>query len=48
MLIIENINNFSIKYENKDMKILLDAARDISKEDMQMLIDMAKRFKGEK
>lgn len=33
-------------YENNEMRTLFSAARDISKEDMQLVIDMVKRFKG--
>lgn len=33
-------------YENNEMRTLFSAARDISKEDMKLVIDMVKRFKG--
>lgn len=34
-------------YDDPDKRILFSAARDISKEDMQFVIDMIKRFKGD-
>lgn len=34
-------------YEDPDKRILFSAARNISKEDMQFVIDMIKRFKGD-
>ena len=34
-------------FENKDLKILFDASRNANPEDLQLIIDMAKRFKGE-
>lgn len=33
-------------FENPDLRILFDASRDISPEDMKFLIDMAKRMKA--
>lgn len=33
-------------YEDPDKRILFSAARDISKEDMQFVIDMIRRLKG--
>lgn len=34
-------------YEDKDLKMLFDASRKVSKEDMQLVIDMVKRLKGD-
>lgn len=33
-------------FENKDLRILFDAARDAKPEDLKMAADMLKRFKG--
>ena len=35
-------------YENPELRILFDCARDISKEDMLYVIDLVKRLKGDK
>lgn len=35
-------------YEDKDLKMLFDASRKVSKEDMQLVIDMVKRLKSDK
>ena len=35
-------------YDNPELKILFDATRNCSKEDMQLVIDMAKRLKGDR
>ena len=34
-------------FENKDMRILFDASRKAKPEDLKLIIEMAKRFKGE-
>lgn len=34
-------------FENKELKILFDATRNANPEDLQLIIGMAKRFKGE-
>nr|WP_315022963.1 helix-turn-helix transcriptional regulator [uncultured Aminipila sp.] len=34
-------------YEDKDLKMLFDASRKVSKDDMQLVIDMVKRLKGD-
>lgn len=34
-------------YDNKDLRILMDASRKAKPEDLKFLIDMAKRFRGE-
>ena len=34
-------------FENKDLRILFDATKNANPEDLQLIIDMAKRFKGE-
>lgn len=34
-------------YADKDMKLLFKVARDISKEDLELLLDMARRLKGD-
>lgn len=35
-------------YEDKDLRILFDASRKVSKNDIQLVIDMVKRLKGDK
>lgn len=34
-------------YDNKDLKILFDASRKATPEDLKFIVEMAKRFKGE-
>ena len=34
-------------YEDKDLRMLLDASRKVSKDDIQLVIDMVKRLKGD-
>lgn len=34
-------------FENKDLKILFDASRKAKPEDLKLIIEMAKRFKGD-
>ena len=34
-------------FENKDLRILFDASRKAKPEDLKLIIEMAKRFKGE-
>ena len=34
-------------YDNKDLRILFDASRKASPEDLKLIVEMAKRFKGE-
>lgn len=34
-------------YEDPDTRLLLDASRDLSKEDMQYVLDLIRRLKGE-
>lgn len=34
-------------YDNKDLKILFDASRNATPEDLKFIVEMAKRFKGE-
>lgn len=34
-------------YEDKDLKMLFDASRKVSKNDIQLVIDMVKRLKGD-
>jgi len=34
-------------FENKDLRILFDASRKAKPDDLKLIIEMAKRFKGE-